>query len=182
MPDYRQSGSPETGLQELETFFWQARVARDVLNAATADPDERAKATWRWALLYRLVYSTQNETTRAELESLAAKEGIAPLSHYLREFALDIANAILTDPDPVKKLDSILHGQPKRGQPKRSFRESIEIAVGVEQLRRADTPLTKAYEAVANTLGKTENFTSNAVRMIYGRVMKDSADASCQAR
>ena len=112
------------------------------------------------------------------LESLAAKAGIAPLLFYLREFALDIGHAILASPNPVKDLDCILHGQPKKGQPKRCFRESIEIAVDVEKLHAAGMTLTKSYETVANTLGKTQSFTSNAVRMIRGRVMKDSATAS----
>jgi hypothetical protein len=184
MPDYRRSGPLETRREDLESFIWQARVARDVLKAANADPYERAKATCLWASLYHVVHSPRDETAEERagrldcLESLAAKAGISPLSFYLREFALDIGHAILASPDPEKKLARILYGPPKRGNKKRPFRESIEIAVAVKNLHDTGITLTEAYETVANTLGKSENFTSDAVRMIYGRAMKDRATAS----
>jgi hypothetical protein len=122
MPDYGQSGTGQEAEEirraELENFFWQARVAHGVLNAANADPDELAKAARHWALLYRVVHSSQDETPgeRAgrldRLESLATKAGIGPLSFYLHEFAHNIGHAILASPEPVKKLDRILHGPP----------------------------------------------------------------------
>jgi hypothetical protein len=63
----------------LENLFWRARVARDVLDATNADPDERAKAACHWALLYRVVHSRRRETAEGRnrrldfFESLAAK-------------------------------------------------------------------------------------------------------------
>jgi hypothetical protein len=168
----------------LERLFWRARVARDVLNAATADPDERAKAACHWALLYRVVHSPRRETAEGRtrrldfFESLAAMVGIAPLSFYLREFALDIGHAILVSPDPVTKLARILHGPPKRGRKKRSFRRSIEIAVDVEKLHATGMTLAKAYESVASSFGKSENVTSDAVRIVHEQAMKDRANAS----
>jgi|GEM_PF-4301792 len=168
----------------LERLFWRARVARDVLNAATADPDERANAACHWALLYRVVHSPRRETAEGRtrrldfFESLAAMTGIAPLSFYLREFALDIGHAILVSPDPVRKLARILHGPPKRGRKKRSFRRNIEIAVDVEKLHATGMTLAKAYESVASSLGKSENVTSDAVRIVHEQAMKDRANAS----
>jgi hypothetical protein len=162
----------------LERLFWRARVARDVLNAATADPDERANAACHWALLYRVVHSPRRETAEGRtgrldfFESLAAKVGIAPLSFYLREFALDVGHAILASPDPVTKLARILHGPPKRGRKKRFLHKSIEIAVDVEKLHATGMTLAKAYESVASTLGKSGNLTSDAVRIIHEKAMK----------
>jgi hypothetical protein len=184
MPDCRQSGLPEPGQKELESFFWKVRVARDVLNAYKADPHERAKAVSLWALLYHFVHSPQDETAEARvgrlarLDGLAAKEGIASLSINLREFALDIGHEILTSPAPVKKLDRILNGPPKVGRKKRSIRENIEIAADVEKLHDSGVTFAKAYESVASTLGKSRNITNDAVRIIHEREMKDRESAT----
>ena len=75
----------------------------------------------------------------------------------------------------MKKLDSILHGPPKRGRKKRSLRKSIEIAVDVEKLHATGITLAKAYESVASTLGKSGNLTSDAVRIIHEKAMKENA-------
>jgi hypothetical protein len=95
MPDYGQSDPLETGREseeipraEIESFFWHARAALGVLDAANADPNERAKSTRHWASLYRVVHSPRDETAEERarrlyfLESLAAKAGISPLSFY----------------------------------------------------------------------------------------------------
>jgi hypothetical protein len=171
---------------ELERLFWRARVAQDVLKARGIDPGERAEAARHWAELYHEVYSPRDETAKervarlAYLESLAATAGIAPLLRSLREFMQDIGHAILSSPDPVRKLDRILHGPSKRGAKNRTLRERIAIAAAVEKLLTNGMTPTKAYKSVASTLGESENFTADAVRIIYKRAtkMKNSADAS----
>ncbi len=171
----------------LERLFWRARVARDVLNAATADLDERAKAACHWALLYRVVHSRRRETAEGHtrrldfLESLAAKAGIAPLLYYLREFALDIGHAILASPNPVRNLDRILNGPPqksgpKKGTKKRSFRERIEIAAMVQKDRDDGKSLETACEKVADITHP--RIGSDAVRRIYENETKKKGGAA----
>lgn len=155
----------------LERLFWQARIARDVLNAANADPDERAKAVRYWVALYRL-HSTQNETERAELESLAANAGISPLSFYLREFALDIGHAILVSPNPIAELSRILNGTAKLGPKERPFERRIEIAAHVEKLRFEGVTLENACEKVAETT-RNPHIGGVAVRRIYENAVKE---------
>jgi hypothetical protein len=186
MLDYKQLASLEARRKtgeidraELADFLWQAHIAQAILNAASSGPDERAKAMCHWVLLYRFAHSTRNETERAELESLAAKAGITRLSFYLHQFAIDFGTTILVSPNPVKKLDSLLNGPPKRGRKKHSSRENIEIAAAVEKLYVPGVvTFAEAYKSVASTLSKSRNITNDAVRIIHGRAMKDSATAS----
>jgi hypothetical protein len=184
MSDYERDETRAT----LERLFWRARVARDVLNAASADPDERAKAACHWALLYRVVHSRRRETAEGRtrrldfFESLAAMAGIAPLLFYLREFALGIGHTILASPNPVSKLDHILNGPPKtksgprKGTKKRSFRERIEIAEMVQTYRNADISLEKACEIIAKITNP--RIGSDAVRRIYENETKEKGGAA----
>jgi hypothetical protein len=169
----------------LRDFLWEACIDFDVMASVTPKPDRLAEATRRLALLYRLVHSRRwelppEEDTRrqATLEKIADEAGLPNLHFQLREFMQDIGHAILVSPDPVTKLARILHGPPKRGRKKRSFRGSIEIAVDVEKLHATGMTLAKAYESVASSLGKSENVTSDAVRIVHEKAMKDRANAS----
>jgi hypothetical protein len=92
-----------------------------------------------------------------------------------RESLYKRRHAILASPNPVKKLDCIIQGPPKRGAKKRSLRERIEIAADVEKLHAAGMRFAKAYESVASTLSKSESFTSDAVRIIHKKAMKEDA-------
>jgi hypothetical protein len=167
----------------LAEFFWRARIARGDLNAATADPHERAKAHSIWALLFRLAYSRRCELPPDEiarrcnvLKELAAAAGLSDLHHQLRRFAENIATACLISPDPVKKLARILHGPPKAGPKERPFRKRIEIAAMVQRFRDADMALEKACERVVGTT--SPRIGSDAVRRIYENATKTKRGAA----
>jgi hypothetical protein len=160
-------------LSQLDRLFYQA-----------SRPPERASATRLWLELYRIVHDERDETSdeRAErigrIDKLAAVAGLSPIQFHLREFQLDISHAVFTSPNPGKALDRILHDTPKRGQPKRGFREGVEMASAVEKSRSEGATLESACREVAASLSKTGNLTGDAVRLAYKRVMRDGAAAS----
>lgn len=170
---------------ELKAFLWQAKIDSGIIASVNPNPHCLAEAKRRWALLYSLVHLRRwelppEEDTRrqAVLEKIAAEAGLPNLHFRLREFMQDIGHAILVRPDPVMTLARILHGPASRGRKKRAFNLRIEIAVDVEKKRCEGMTLAKAYESVASTLGKSGNLTSDAVRIIHERAMKDSPAAS----
>jgi hypothetical protein len=136
--------------------------------------------------LYRVVHRPRDESSAerskriARIDELAAKAGLSPILFHLQEFWLDIGNAALISPDPGEALDRSLHRPPKRGQPKRGFREGVEMASAVEKLRCEGMTRENACKKVAVDLneGKTGNLTGDAVRLACKRVMKDRAAAS----
>jgi VanZ family protein len=72
-----------------ESFFWRARSALDVLNAAKADPGERAKAARLWAELFRVVHAERDETSTERGKRIARIDKLAALA----------LNAAKADPD-----------------------------------------------------------------------------------
>jgi hypothetical protein len=186
MPDYGQPGSPELGRgadeirrAELAPIFWQAREALDVLNAKNADPGDRAKAACHWASLYHFVHSPRDETDEERaarlvfLERLAAEAGVAPLLFYLREFALDIAHAILASSDPINAAATIFRDPPREGNPGRPFNECIAMAVDVQKKRWLEgMTLENACGEVAEKT-RDPRIGSDAVRRIYENVKKE---------
>jgi hypothetical protein len=66
-----------------ESFFWRARAALDVLNAAKADPGERAKAARLWAELYRVVHAELDETSTERGKRIARLNDLAALAGLL---------------------------------------------------------------------------------------------------
>jgi hypothetical protein len=175
-------------LARLESFLWQTCAAQGVLNSATADPNERAKAASIWAELFRLAHASRGETaeeraTRLDcLETVAAHAGLSPLLIHLREFALDIAAEALADSDPAKKIGCILRGPPKtrrgprKGTTKRPLRERVEIAAEVQRGRYDDMSLETASEKVAENMKSCVS--GVAVRRIYEKEKATKAGAS----
>jgi hypothetical protein len=167
-----------------ENFFWKARSALDVLNAVNADPDERARAASLWAELYRAVHALRDETggERAlrigRIDKLAAVAGLSPILFHLREFEFDLNHAVLTSPDPVKKLDRILHGTPKEGNPGRPFNERIAMAVDVQKKRWLEGMTHE--KACGEIAEKTRDpcIGRDAVRSIYENVRKEKKAAA----
>lgn len=163
-----------------ESFFWRARAAMDTLQSADAPDDARNEALRLWWKLLCAVDARRDETNIESskrivcIDKLAATAGLSPIRFYLQEFWLDFRHLLTRSPDPVKKLDLILHGTPKEGNPGRSFNERIEIAAAVEKLRAKGKTLEKACEEIAE---KTRNpsIGGDAVRSIYQNANKKEA-------
>jgi hypothetical protein len=157
-------------------------VLAGLLNAAKSDPDECARATRLWFELYRVVWRQRDETgnERAErigrIDKLAAVAGLSPILFYLQEFERELSHAAFISTDPVKKLDRILHGTPRRGPKERSFQERIEISAAVEKLRGEGMTRENAEKEVAETtrpcIGK------EAVRHVYEGATRKNAGKS----
>jgi hypothetical protein len=158
-----------------ENFFWRARSALDVMNAANARAEDRAKAGRLWASLYRTVHAPRDETSaeRGErierINKLAAVAGLSPILFHLREFALDMGHSTLIAANAVG-------GGRIVGRARRDPVESAKIAGAVETLRAKGETLVRACETVAS--GLRLNITADAVRTIYKRAMKGKASAS----
>jgi hypothetical protein len=137
-----------------------------------------------WFELYRVVWRQRDETgnERAErigrIDKLAALAGLSPILFHLREVSLDLNHAVLTIPDPVKKLGRILHGPPREGNPGRPFNERIAMAVDVQKKRWLEgMALEKACGEIAEKT-RDSHIDRDAVRRIYENVMKEKKAAA----
>jgi hypothetical protein len=153
--------------ERLADLLWQARIARDRLNAANCTPEDRAEALRVWDEVRREVESASRGKLDY-LESLASQHGLPPLKFCLREIEPELIPIRLAR---FRKTGETKEAKKGRGRPERSFGEIFDIASEVNVLRAHGEKFEWARDQVARRLGKSVGSIHETYRQ-YKRRMK----------
>jgi hypothetical protein len=170
----------------ITALLQQARLDFGTLRVVRPDKRNQAEATQRIGLLVRLMNDSavSHETIverRRKLIEIGKEVGLPNLYQRVRGFVEDFGTDVLASPDPEKKLNSILHGPPKKGNREgtgRSPNERLEIAAAVQRLRGLDDKNMTVEEASEKVAESMHLQSGQAVRRVYENERKTEGGKS----